>query len=93
MLRNLLIGLGAVLVLCGAGLLLWGSGAGIGPVIFGALLLLGTVWERVHYKKVERDRPGAGWVATDERFIDENTGKPVRVWTEPATGERRYVAD
>jgi len=93
MLRSILIALGVVLALCGAGLLLWGSAAGVGPLLFGALLLLGTVWERVQYKKVEQDRPGAGWIATDERFIDEKTGKPVRVWTQPATGERRYVAD
>jgi hypothetical protein len=63
--------------------------AGIG----GAILLLGTLWERVRYKPLERSQPGPGWIATTERFIDEETGKPVRVWLEPATGERRYVAE
>jgi hypothetical protein len=30
---------------------------------------------------------------TDERFIDPTTRKPVRVWMDPATGERRYRLD
>lgn len=60
---------------------------------WGALILLGTLWERVRYKPLEDVRPGAGWVATTERFIDDETGKPVQVWLEPATGERRYVAE
>jgi len=62
-------------------------------VFWGALILLGTVWEKVRYKPLETSRPGTGWVATDERFVDDATGKLVRVWLEPATGERRYVTD
>jgi len=60
---------------------------------WGILILLGTVWERVIYKPVEAGTPGAGWVATDERFVDDRTGKPVRVWLQPTTGERRYISD
>ena len=36
--------------------------------------------------------PGAGWVATKERFVDPESGKLVTVFYQPATGERRYVA-
>jgi hypothetical protein len=92
-LRNLILGLAAICFAIGLILLLTGSPAGLGPACFGALLLLGTLWERVRYKPLENARPGAGWIATDERFVDDETGKPVRVWLEPGTGERRYVAE
>jgi hypothetical protein len=94
MLRTALIALGALCI--GCSVIALGTGAwpgAFGPLIFGSLLLLGTLWERVRYKPVETGRPGSGWVATDERFVDDETGKPVRVWLEPATGERRYVAE
>jgi hypothetical protein len=94
MLRSIVIAIG---VLCiGGGVLALAAGVwpgAIGPTIFGALLLLGTVWERLYYKPLERSRPGPGWVATDERFVDDATGKPIRVWLEPKSGERAYVED
>jgi hypothetical protein len=93
-LRSLVVALGVVCV--GGGLVAFtGAGwpGGIGPTIFGALLILGTVFERLIYKQVEPGRPGPGWVATDERFVDEDNGKMVRVWLEPTSGERRYVRD
>jgi hypothetical protein len=94
MLRKALIAFGAICALTGAALLLGAqSAAGFGPLAFGLLVLLGTLLERVRYKPIETEAPGAGWVATDERFVDGETGVPVRVWQEPATGERRYVAD
>lgn len=94
MLRSILVALGAVCIF-GGGVLLLGaqSGAGFGPLVFGVLLLIGTLLERVRYKPLESGLPGDGWIATDERFFDDETGKPVRVWVEPATGERRYVAE
>lgn len=94
MLRSLLIGLGG---LCfGGGLIAllaeqWPGGFGV--AIFGGLLLLGTVWERFRYKPLESRAPGPGFVPTDERFIDDETGMPVRVYLEPQTGERRYVRE
>ena len=30
---------------------------------------------------------------TEERFEDPTTGVRMRVWLDPAAGERRYVAD
>ena len=68
----------------------------VGPAIyagsFGALLFVGLVFERWRYKPLTGDRLGPDWVATDERFIDPETGKLVTVYYHPATGERRYVA-
>jgi hypothetical protein len=60
-------------------------------VFWGAILLIGTVYERFRYKPIESVTPGAGWTRTDERFIDDETGQPVTVWLDPASGERKYV--
>ncbi|MBV8978619.1 MAG: hypothetical protein JO261_00050 [Alphaproteobacteria bacterium] len=91
MLRSILIAVGALFALGGAALLIAGNLGGIPPLAMGALLLLGTVWERVRYKPIESTSPGSGWVPTDERFVDE-AGRTVQVWVEPKSGERRYVA-
>ena len=49
--------------------------------------------ERWHYQGLTDERPGRNWQATPERFIDPETGRLVTVFFNPATGERRYVAD
>ncbi|MBV9992890.1 MAG: hypothetical protein JOZ72_16550 [Alphaproteobacteria bacterium] len=94
MLRSGVIAAGVIALVCGVAALVTGV---IPPALvalgWGILLLLGTVWEKVRYKPLETASPGSGWVATDERFIDDETGKPVRVRLEPATGERRYVTE
>lgn len=61
-------------------------------VIVAALLVAGIAFERRRYGALQR-RPaaGSGWQETSERFIDDASGKPVSVWFDPATGERRYV--
>lgn len=61
-------------------------------LIFAAVLVTGVVAERVHYRGGEDPARGGGiWQATDERFRDETSGRPVTVWFNPETGERRYV--
>ena len=50
------------------------------------------MFERWRYKPLTDARLGPDWVATDERFVDPETGKLVTVYYHPATGERRYVA-
>jgi hypothetical protein len=47
-------------------------------------------WGRGH---AEADRPGAGWMPTDERFRDPRTRRVMRVWVDPGTGARHYVPD
>ena len=57
------------------------------------LVLVGAVaFERWRYKRLREDPPGGHWIATDERFIDPESGKRVAVFYDPASGERRYVA-
>jgi len=58
-----------------------------------AALVLGIVYERFRYKPLETVRPGTGWERTTERFIDDETGKPVTVYIQPETGERKYVQE
>jgi uncharacterized membrane protein HdeD (DUF308 family) len=92
MLRAALIAIGVVSVLCG--LIALATGLFPPAAIFGfwgILLLIGTLFERVIYKRVEPVRPGPGWQRTPERFVDDATGKSVTVYIEPQTGERKYV--
>jgi hypothetical protein len=56
------------------------------------VLLFGLVVEPWRYKPLTSCRPGRGWVATDERFVDPESGKLVTVFYQASTGERRYVA-
>jgi hypothetical protein len=58
----------------------------------GSILLLALLVERWRYKPLSSARPGAGWVPTDERFVDPESGRLVTVFYKPSTGERRYVA-
>ncbi len=61
-------------------------------LIFPALLLVGIVFERVHYRgSASVESPDRNWRPTNERFLDEATGRPVTVWFNPTTGERRYI--
>ncbi|MBV9044543.1 MAG: hypothetical protein JO348_08910 [Alphaproteobacteria bacterium] len=62
-------------------------------VCWGVVLIAGTVFERVIYKRIVPARPGPGWQPTTERFVDDQTGQPVTVYIEPATGERAYVQE
>jgi len=60
-------------------------------LVFAGLLVLGTLWERFYYRGGTVHGEGGRWQATAERFLDEESGRPVTVWFNPATGERRYV--
>jgi hypothetical protein len=84
-----------------AGLLLAGGGAlamlgavpaAVGLTAWGLILIVGLLIERWRYKPLAERSPGPDWTATDERFVDPETGKLVTVYYHPATGERRYVA-
>lgn len=85
-------------VLVAAMLLFTGAlfGAVIDPGVWPAalmsgLILAGILFERARYGAVLRRPAESGWQETSERFIDDASGRPVTVWFNPATGERRYV--
>jgi hypothetical protein len=82
-------------MLAGAAALV-GAGCGLGLAlrlaIPGLVLSAAALFERWRYKRLAGSRPGPEWVATDERFVDPESGRLVTVYFRPATGERRYVA-
>ena len=92
MLRGAVLAIGIVMLLAGVimvGLELWPA---LWLLIAGGAITAGTLLERVIYKPLRSERPGAGWVKTAERFIDPDTGRPVDVFYNPASGERQYVS-
>jgi hypothetical protein len=77
---------------CAAGVLGWRAGHPGGPpaAIWGGIVLLALVVERWRYRRPQ-SAPDEAWVATDERFVDVETGKTLQVWYQAGTGARRYV--
>lgn len=97
----LLAGLAAVVFGGAAGL------GGLWLMVMGGLGLIAVAFERTRYRSEASERSwdsvgGAGaeqgpldprFTRTDERFVDPTTRRRVRVWADPATGERRYRLD
>jgi hypothetical protein len=82
----------AATLLCVCGLAVLASGAGPAMLIVGAIALVSVLLER-SYGRVVRRPLGENWRPTDEKFVDPDSGELVTVWMDPATGERRYVAE
>ena len=74
----------------------------------GAVLIFALLYERGRYRSIEadvhNDAPGPGggeppgvmppgFRPTDEVFIDPSSGRRMRVYLQPATGSRRYMAE
>lgn len=73
----------------------------------GAVLVAAVALERTRYRSLhaelsgdghgpgggETARPDGRFMPTEERFLDPTTGVPMRVWVDPSTGDRRYVAE
>ena len=72
------------------------SGCSVGTVLRfaapGLVLLFGLSVEHWRYKPVSARTPEQGWVATNERFVDPESGQLITVYYQPSTGERRYVS-
>lgn len=60
-------------------------------LVMAGVVALGVLAERVGYRGTERRGDAADWEETPERFRDEANGRPVVVWFNRRTGERRYV--
>ena len=92
MLRGVILGVGILMLLAGAAGALSGHWpAALWLLATGLLLTIGTAFERIIYKPVDRQGPGAGWTRTGERFVDPESGETVDVFYNAASGERRYV--
>ena len=76
-------------------------------ILPGVILIVAAVFERLRYRSLRptarrrQHGPGGSEPAppeprfrpTDERFVDPTTGVQMRVFLDPTTGERRYVAE
>ena len=67
-------------------------GAALRFGILGLVLLVALAVEQWRYEPLTTEHPGTGWLPTDERFVDPESGRMVAVFYKPSTGERRYVA-
>jgi hypothetical protein len=99
----ILVGIGLTAVGGPAG----GLGAAVMFFIPGGVLLVAVIIERTRYRSLHAERngdlhgPGGGepqapeprFRPTEERFVDPTTNVPMRVWVDPATGDRRYVPE
>jgi hypothetical protein len=75
-----------------AGAFLCTRGVGYGGVqilLFGAIFVLGTLFERWRYNN-KNAAADADWQVTTERFVDPESGKVMEVLYDPRSGERRY---
>ena len=76
-------------------------------IIPGVILVIAALIERLRYRSLAAEGlgdtlgPGGGepgapeprFRPTDERFVDPTTGVQMRVFVDPRTGERRYLAE
>jgi hypothetical protein len=81
--------------------------SGLWLIVLGAAALIAVAFERTRYRSESAERDGGasgsagiddgpldpGFRATEERFVDPTTRQRLRVWVNPASGERRYRRD
>lgn len=91
MLRSVVLGAGVLMLVAGIIVAGFSLPGGLWLLFSGGVVTAGTLLERV--KPLLREKPGAGWSKTAERFIDPDTGQAVDVFYNPRTGERQYVAN
>jgi hypothetical protein len=91
--------------LIGVGTGAWANG--LWSIVAGAVILVAVAFERSRYRSEAAERtdgapglgggepavPGAPFRPTDEQFVDPTSGHRLRVYLDPATGERRYHAE
>jgi len=99
----------AVLMFVGGVLLLAvAPGAAIELIVIGGIGIIAITLERGRYRSEHAERtsapagPGGGetdaaleprFLHTEEVFVDPTSGRRMRVWMDPRTGERRYRAE
>jgi hypothetical protein len=92
MLRTVLLWVGALAVVAGAvASFATRSGAGIGLLIVGAVLLVALLIERHRYKRIVDAAPGPEWEPTGERFIEPGSDIAIQVYSHRRSGKRIYV--
>ena len=92
--RLAVLALGGGIVALGVWLMARTHGMGWPPLVLGLLIVFSALFEG-RYRRANSAVPpsGPGWQQTAETFRNEETGRMVTVWFNPATSERRYVED
>lgn len=100
--------LGALMMLGGLVALASGAVAnGLWAILIGGAAIVAVALERSRYRSEAAERstdqpgpgggepsaPGAPFRPTEERFVDPTSGRQLRVYVNPANGERRYYAE
>jgi hypothetical protein len=100
--------LGGLLLIGGlVGMVAGAWAEGFWAAVSGAVVLVAVVLEQARYRSEAAERssaapgPGGGepsmpvapFRPTDEVFVDPTSGQRLRVYLDPATGERRYHAE
>ena len=106
--RGCMVILGGLLLLGGLAVVALGYPiVALSMIAGGAILMVAAVFEVMRYRSEsaearrgkpgpgggEPDRPEARFRPTDEVFVDPTTHRRMRVYSDPSTGERRYVAE
>jgi hypothetical protein len=98
---------GILMVLGGATVLAAGEATGAQALLFGVVIVAAAVLQRPRYRSAasesgrQQTGPGGGepgylearFLPTTELFVDPTTGRLMRVFVDPRTGERRYRAE
>jgi hypothetical protein len=88
--RIAVLALGA-LALGGGTVLTVLTGGGVGLMILGGVIIASVGLEsRYGRPGAPTDVPPHAWELTNEKFVDDETGRVLEVWIDPLTGERRY---
>lgn len=91
--HSLTIAIGLLAFVCGVvALAIVHSAPAFVFLFWGMVIVIAVAFERYRYKPIETSTPAGNWQRTSERFLDEQ-GRPVTVWLDPQTGERKYVQD
>jgi hypothetical protein len=100
--------LGALMIVGGvAGTAVGAWPSGLWAIVIGSVAIAAVVLERARYRSEAAERspgtsgPGGGEASmpvapfrpTEELFLDPTSGQQLRVYVNPATGERRYYAE
>jgi len=93
MLRNIVLAFAVLMAASGAAAVATIGPQALGWLVGGIVILIGCVFERVRYKRLSASVTDPRFKPTPERFRDPTSGEVVRVYADPATGERLYVRD
>jgi len=70
-----------------------GIAVAINLLVYGGLLIIAVLswflWDKRYHRNHGADLP-KGYIATDEVFMDPVTGKKLKVYYNPQTGDRFY---